>query len=143
MDDITLQAVGTRRLVFEQLSGAFMQLTAGLADRGLPISIPKTGYLASSAALSAALEPLWSLEEDGRRGTTRNVGTDAVDGGRRRNPISAKRHEDALVRARRLEILRKGGAEAGAGCESACFLVTFIQNNYFYSAPSFVLRPPT
>ncbi|CAK0789090.1 unnamed protein product, partial [Prorocentrum cordatum] len=112
VDDVALQALGTRRLVVEQLGGAGAEMARQLGGLHLPLSAKKSVYLASCSGLAQELGEYWKARgmKFERAHQARNLGTDAsitmrgVREGR-------GRARDALQRARRLRCLRAAGVE--------------------------------
>ncbi|CAK0798446.1 unnamed protein product, partial [Prorocentrum cordatum] len=59
VDDVALQALGTRRLVVEQLGGAGAEMARQLGDLHLPLSPMKSVCLASCSGLAQELGEYW------------------------------------------------------------------------------------
>ncbi|CAK0801439.1 unnamed protein product, partial [Prorocentrum cordatum] len=112
VDDVALQALGTRRLVVEQLGGAGAEMARQLGGLHLPLSAKKSVYLASCSGLAQELGEHWKAHgmKFERAHQARNLGTDAsitmrgVREGR-------GRARGALQRARRLLCFRAAGVE--------------------------------
>ena len=111
VDDVTVQACGPLRLVARQGGRAVSQLMQEFKKKRLPVSLKKTVFLASSEAVKRKISKYWTLDSAARRRHTRNLGTDATDGKRRRVATQAGRRQQALTRARRFLRLRAAGAQ--------------------------------
>eukprot|EP00959_Pyramimonas_sp_CCMP1952_P164049 3429903-Pyramimonas_sp.AAC.1 len=61
VDDCLPQAVGTQRLVAQQLPLAARELFEGLEKRRLRINWGKTGWLATDASLAKELDAQWAV----------------------------------------------------------------------------------
>ncbi|CAK0828696.1 unnamed protein product, partial [Prorocentrum cordatum] len=111
VDDISLQAVGTARLVKLQMVAASCEVVRQLREQHLPLNESKSVFLASSPQLAKELSEAWA--EHGftfKRGLqARNLGTDA-NITRRGVHEGAVRAVSGLRRGRRLGVLRSAGA---------------------------------
>ncbi|CAK0867581.1 unnamed protein product, partial [Prorocentrum cordatum] len=111
VDDISLQAVGTARLVKLQMVAASWEVVRQLREQHLPLNESKSVFLASSPQLAKELSEAWA--EHGftfKRGLqARNLGTDA-NITRRGVHEGAVRAVSGLRRGRRLGVLRSAGA---------------------------------
>ena len=93
------------------LSGAALQLVEGLRRLRLPLSIPKTVYMASSKGLADRLEHRWPDHGFKRKLAMRNLGVDAGGGKRRATGTQDARVSEALRQSVRVVSLRKAGAK--------------------------------
>ena len=59
VDDIALQSNGLEDVIVPQMAGAALLLVIGLRTLELPLSLPKTAYMASSTRLAARLAYIW------------------------------------------------------------------------------------
>ncbi|CAK0803810.1 unnamed protein product, partial [Prorocentrum cordatum] len=112
VDDVALQALGTRRLVVEQLGGAGAEMARQLGAMHLPLSAKKSVFLASCSGLAQELGEYWGAHgiKFERVHQARNLGTDASITMRGVREGRGRAH-DALQRARRLRCLRAAGVE--------------------------------
>ena len=119
VDDVQAQQVSTPKTILEDLGTAVRELKLGLRSLDLVMADDKEVILCSDPALGQQLETLW--EAQGRTAqTTRCLGTDANDGGRRRVPVQNERITEASARSSRLLRLREGGGgcRATANCRA-------------------------
>ncbi|CAK0863284.1 unnamed protein product, partial [Prorocentrum cordatum] len=109
--DVSLQAVGSARLVVDQLVGASGEVLRHLRARHLPLNEGKSVFLASSAQVADGLAASWAaLGFEVKRGSqARNLGTDA-NVTRRGVHEGGARAVGGLSRARRLRTLGSAGA---------------------------------
>ncbi|CAK0832443.1 unnamed protein product, partial [Prorocentrum cordatum] len=79
VDDVSLQAIGTERLVVQQLSEAGAQLVSMLVARHLLANATKTHLLASTPAVARGLKERWQFHgwSFSQELQARNLGTDA------------------------------------------------------------------
>ena len=84
IDDVSLQVVGTRKTVTSTLGGAAIAFAKGLKDLRLPLSPPKTKFVASTKELGDSLKLVWQAYDFSEAVVCRNLGTDAVAEGRHR-----------------------------------------------------------
>eukprot|EP00959_Pyramimonas_sp_CCMP1952_P420353 8804552-Pyramimonas_sp.AAC.1 len=68
VDDQLLQALGTARLVGEQLPAALRFVADGLAERKLQVNWGKTGWLSGDSELASILGAAWEGELERARG---------------------------------------------------------------------------
>ncbi|CAK0860087.1 unnamed protein product [Prorocentrum cordatum] len=111
VDDVSLQAVGSARLVVDQLAGASGEVLRHLRAHHLPLNEGKSVFLASSAQVADGLVASWAaLGFEVKRGSqARNLGTDA-NVTRRGVHEGGARAVGGLSRARRLRTLGSAGA---------------------------------
>ncbi|CAK0793246.1 unnamed protein product [Prorocentrum cordatum] len=111
VDDVSLQAVGSARLVVDQLAGASGEVLRHLRAHHLPLNEGKSVFLASSAQVADGLVASWAaLGSEVKRGSqARNLGTDA-NVTRRGVHEGGARAVGGLSRARRLRTLVSAGA---------------------------------
>ncbi|CAK0836444.1 unnamed protein product, partial [Prorocentrum cordatum] len=111
VDDISLQAVGTARLVKLQMVAASCEVVRQLREQHLPLNESKSVFLASSPQLAKELSEAWAaLGFAFKRGLqARNLGTDA-NITRRGVHEGAGRAFGGLRRGRKLGVLRVAGA---------------------------------
>ncbi|CAK0841177.1 unnamed protein product [Prorocentrum cordatum] len=111
VDDVSLQAVGSARLVVDQLVGASGEVLRHLRDRHLPLNEGKSVFLASSAQVADGLAASWAALgfEVKRCPQARNLGTDA-NVTRRGVHEGGARAVGGFSRARRLRTLGSAGA---------------------------------
>ncbi|CAK0891345.1 unnamed protein product, partial [Prorocentrum cordatum] len=111
VDDISLQAVGTARLVKLQMVAASCEVVRQLREQHLPLNESKSVFLASSPQLAKELSEAWAAHGfTFKRGLqARNLGTDA-NITRRGVHEGAVRAASGLRRGRRLGVLRSAGA---------------------------------
>ncbi|CAK0863804.1 unnamed protein product [Prorocentrum cordatum] len=111
VDDISLQAVGTARLVKRQLLVSSCEVVRLLREQHLPLNESKSVFLASSPQLAKELSEEWAAQGLAfKRGLqARNLGTDA-NITRRGVHEGAGRAVGGLRRGRRLGVLRSAGA---------------------------------
>eukprot|EP00973_Karenia_brevis_P053086 7380728-Karenia_brevis.AAC.1 len=86
VDDISLQMVGTARMIVNQLGQAGMEFAEGIANLRLPLSVAKTVFVASSREVKS----------------TRNLGTEATAGHRRATAIADARLGKAKATTKKL-----------------------------------------
>ncbi|CAK0842173.1 unnamed protein product, partial [Prorocentrum cordatum] len=126
--DVSLQAVGSARLVVDQLVGASGEMLRHLRDHHLPLNEGKSVFLASSAQVADGLAASWAaLGFEVKRGPqARNMGTDAYVTSRGVHEGGA-RAVGGRSRARRLRTLGSAGASVvplhRAGPTAAMFLL--------------------
>ena len=111
VDDVSMQALGSERIVGIVLSRAGIAFAKGVRRLGLPLSAKKTVFVATSQSLTDKLETSWRLQGFKRRMHTRNLGLDTGNGRRRRTTIADKRLRNCMRRAARLHNLRRAGAK--------------------------------
>ncbi|CAK0858476.1 unnamed protein product [Prorocentrum cordatum] len=111
VDDISLQAVGTARLVKQQMLVSSCEVVRLLREQHLPLNESKSVFLASSPQLAKELSEAWAAQGLAfKRGLqARNLGTDA-NITRRGVHEGAVRAVGGLRRGRRLGVLRSAGA---------------------------------
>ncbi|CAK0852813.1 unnamed protein product [Prorocentrum cordatum] len=111
VDDISLQAVGTARLVKRQMLVSSCEVVRLLREQHLPLNESKSVFLASSPQLAKELSEEWAAQGLAfKRGLqARNLGTDA-NITRRGVHEGAGRAVGGLRRGRRLGVLRSAGA---------------------------------
>ncbi|CAK0865821.1 unnamed protein product, partial [Prorocentrum cordatum] len=111
VDDISLQAVGTARLVKQQMLASSCEVVRQLREQHLPLNESKSVFLASSPQLAKELSEAWAAQGlTFKRGLqARNLGTDA-NITRRGVHEGAVRAVGGLRRGRRLGVLRSAGA---------------------------------
>ncbi|CAK0873828.1 unnamed protein product [Prorocentrum cordatum] len=111
VDDISLQAVGTARLVKQQMLASSCAVVRQLREQHLPLNESKSVFLASSPQLAKELSEEWAAQGLAfKRGLqARNLGTDA-NITRRGVHEGAVRAVGGLRRGRRLGVLRSAGA---------------------------------
>ena len=109
VDDVSLHASGSDRMVSHALGNAGNMLAAGLVDLRLPLAKNKSKFLASSDEVAMQLQAVWKDNDFKRVSTTRNVGGDAGDQKKRRIPIAKNRFTASLKRNFRLRALRRAG----------------------------------
>ncbi|CAK0802081.1 unnamed protein product [Prorocentrum cordatum] len=109
--DVSLQAVGSARLVVDQLAGASGEVLRHLRAHHLSLNEDKSVFLASSAQVADGLVASWAaLGFEVKRGSqARNLGTDA-NVTRRGVHEGGARAVGGLSRARRLRTLGSAGA---------------------------------
>ncbi|CAK0788283.1 unnamed protein product [Prorocentrum cordatum] len=109
--DVSLQAVGSARLVVDQLAGASGEVLRHLRAHHLPLNEGKSVFLASSAQVADGLAASWAaLGFEVKRGSqARSLGTDA-NVTRRGVHEGGARAVGGLSRARRLRTLGSAGA---------------------------------
>ena len=96
VDDFSLQIHCPEDEIGSLLAAATLHLVIGLRTLQLPLSPPKTAYLASSATLAATLDWIWRKYKFPRKLSLRNLGTDAVSGGRRASAVQNSRFTEAM-----------------------------------------------
>ncbi|CAK0790894.1 unnamed protein product [Prorocentrum cordatum] len=111
VDDISLQAVGTARLVKQQMLASSCEVVRQLREQHLPLNESKSVFLASSPQLAKELSEAWAAQGlTFKRGLqARNLGTDA-NITRRGVHEGVVRAVGGLRRGRRLGVLRSAGA---------------------------------
>ena len=111
VDDVALQAHGSKDDTAISIGGATLQLIIGLRQLKLPLSLTKSAYMASSKPLAARLDKMWKKYRIPRKLSIRNLGTDSGGGSRRSTRTSDSRLTEALRRPARLQRLRAAGAK--------------------------------
>ncbi|CAK0824062.1 unnamed protein product [Prorocentrum cordatum] len=111
VDEISLQAAGSARLVLDQLVGCSCEVARQLRAGHLPLNESKTVFLASSPQLARGLAAAWEARGlSFKRGLqARNLGADA-NITRRGVREGAARAAGSLSRARRRRVLQHAGA---------------------------------
>ena len=111
VDDVAIQCVGSPRVVDKQATDCFFEVVAGFKRLRAPINFKKTCFLTNSDELADSISDKLANLEVFRKTTTRNLGTDAVDGRHRALPTLIARGVSADERAARLRILAAAGGK--------------------------------